>query len=269
MPQPNYLMNLSQSEKDCSPVPFANHLTMQSAPQKIRIYQPTDPLQDGISRLELVGVMGSDKDVVSDARTSYAKDRGSEFNERDYQLLVYLLKNKHTSPLRGSALKFTVKAPLFICRQWWKHVVASAAIEEQVGWNEQSFRYTVATREFYVPKQLFGQSSVNKQQSDAPLSNSEELLSAYRRAMKHNADIYDYLLEQGTSREQARAVLPPAVYTTWVWTASLQSVLHFIALRDGHGAQAEIARYARDIEVITTQYFPRTIEAFKEVGRSL
>jgi len=231
-----------------------------------------DPLQDGKSHLSLIGVLGSDKDVVEDARTSFATARTAELTDKDVKLLSYLISHKHTSPLRGSVMKFRVVAPLFICRQWYKHAVASAHTEEQLGWNEQSFRYTEATdgSDYYVPEVFRKQSASNRQATEGQISeeDSDFAWKLYRNACDESYSAYRKLLLLGVGREQARAVLSPAFYTTWVWTASLQSVLHFISLRKGHGAQSEIALYAECIEMLVDDFFPFTLSAFNEAGRS-
>ncbi len=77
-----------------------------------------DPLGDGKSKLELVSHLGSDLDVVNDARASFEK-KSESFSKQDERLIHYLIEHRHTSPLRGVVFKFKVKAPLFLCRQWW------------------------------------------------------------------------------------------------------------------------------------------------------
>lgn len=64
-------------------------------------------------------------------------------------------------------------------------------------------------------------------------------------------------------REQARGVLIPAVYTSWVWTVSLQALLNFIGLRMGAGAQSEIGAYAQAILELIEPIVPQAIAAWK------
>ncbi|NBO31843.1 MAG: hypothetical protein EBV05_09685 [Cyanobacteria bacterium WB6_1B_304] len=101
-----------------------------------------DPLADNKSRIELLAFLGGDLDIVNDARASFEKT-SQQLNPQDIKLIHYLAKHQHTSPFRGTVFKFKVKAPLFICRQWWKHVIASNHNDEQLGWNEKSFRLIV------------------------------------------------------------------------------------------------------------------------------
>lgn len=232
----------------------------------IDLNRPLDPLNDGKSSLIVLDYWGSDKDVVEDARTSYGRVRSDAFVEKDESLLRFLIKHQHTSPFRGSGIKFHVKAPLFICRQWWKHVVSSAHTEEQLGWNEQSFRYTEPPMDFYFPSEFRAQSTTNKQVGEGRVKDQELAASFYRKAMECSIEAYYGLLEQGVCREQARAILAPAIYTQWVWTASLQTVLHFIGLRKGEGAQSEIVAYADAIEKLVELHFPVVMGIFRELG---
>lgn len=231
-----------------------------------------DPLGDGKSRIELIDSMGNDLSVVNDARASFAK-RSEVLAEKDIKLIKYLIQHKHTSPLRGVTFKFQVKAPLFLCRQWWKHVVASAHNEEQLGWNEKSFRYTEISDEdeFYIPKQFHHQSSNNKQAAGDPLNPAlnNMAIDLYRTQCEESYQAYKLLLGLGVCREEARGVLVPAVYTNWVWTASLQSTLHFVGLRKGEGAQKGIQLYAAAIEELISPIVPHTIGAWKELNYTI
>ncbi len=223
-----------------------------------------DPLNDGISRIELIDSMGNDLSVVNDARASF--DKSSDvLTERDIKLIDYLIKHRHTSPLRGVTFKFQVKAPLFICRQWWKHCLASNHNDEQIGWNERSFRYTDAIDqpEFYRPEVFAKQSTSNKQASAGILTENENTLASalYQATCDASYDTYFRLINLGVSREQARAVLVPAVYTSWVWTVSLQSALNFIDLRTGSGAQTEIALYAECVKELIAPIVPEVLKA--------
>ena len=225
-----------------------------------------DPLQDGMSRIELLDHMGGDLAVVNDAKASF--DRvADELGDREIKLLRYLAEHNHTSPFRGTVFKFRVKAPLFVCRQWWKHVIASNHNDEQLGWNETSFRYVaIDSPEYYCPESFRLQAKDNKQGSEGQLELQDDAhcRRAYRNACNAAYDAYSQLLEMGVCREEARAVLPPSFYTTWVWTASLQSVLHFVDLRKGYGAQSQIVKYAECVEELILPIVPHAISAWND-----
>ena len=225
-----------------------------------------DPLGDGKSALRLLDSMGNSLSVVNDARQSFAAE-STEWTERDGKLLCYLAKHHHTSPFRGVVFKWSVKAPLFIARQWWKHAVASTFVDDQLGWNEKSFRYCAADEaEFYIPIEFLQQSEDNRQASAGPLpSRSQSLAFAqYAQAVEACKQAYAGLLLTGVSKEQARAILPSALYTSFVWTCSLQALFHFISLRIGHGAQGEIVAYAKALLELGRPVAPEAFNAFAE-----
>ena len=205
-----------------------------------------DPLNDGKSHLGLIDFMGNSLSIVNDARQSFDA-KSEQWTEKDGKLLNYLAREHHTSPFRGIVFKWQVKAPLFVARQWWKHTVASTYVDDQLGWNEKSFRYCSAEdAQFYTPPTFLRQSESNRQASDGPLSSSAQSRAQifYKEALSISKAAYEELVAIGVSKEQARAVLPAALYTSFVWTCSLQALFHFISLRKGKGAQTEITAYA-------------------------
>jgi len=233
-----------------------------------------DPLGDRKSALQLIDIMGTDLSVVNDARSSFDKI-SIELSAKDEKLIDYLAHQQppHSSPFRGCALKFRVSAPLPICRQWLKHIVASNHSDEQHQWNEMSFRFTELTEpKFYTPEKYRTQSTSNRQSSGDYLD--EETNQRVRQLAIENQnrafETYQTMLTLGVSREQARDALPTGTYTTWTWTVSLQSLLHFIELRKGSGAQTEILAYAQVLTEIVTKLFPATCAAwFREVESEL
>ena len=224
-----------------------------------------DPLNDGRSRIELIDSMGNDLSIVNDARASFEKS-STQLSDRDIKLIHYLIKHQHTSPFRGVVFKFKVKAPLYICRQWWKHVVASNHNDEQLGWNEKSFRYVAIddSNEFYIPQTFRQQSKNNKQATVGSLAEdfNQKAIAIYQEQCENSYQAYSKLLELGVGREQARGVLIHSVYTSWVWTVSLQALLNFIGLRLGAGAQSEIGSYAQAIIELIKPIVPVSMEAW-------
>lgn len=229
-----------------------------------------DPLSDGISSLRLLDYMGSSIDIVNDARQSFDAE-SPEFTPRDQKLLNYLVKHKHTSPFRGVVFKWQVKAPLFVARQWWKHVIGGTYANDQLGWNEKSFRYCVADdEEFYMPNTFRQQSKNNKQASSGPLNGRGQGVAeaAYSDALLVMKDAYKTLLAAGVSKEQARGILPTCHYTSFVWTCSLQALLHFLSLRLPEDSQWEIRAYADHMAEIAEPIVPEAFDAFYENGQT-
>jgi thymidylate synthase (FAD) len=224
-----------------------------------------DPLQDGKSLVMLLDSMGNSLSVVNDARQSF-DNRKEQWNEKDEKLLNYLAREHHTSPFRGVVFKWHVKTPLFIARQWWKHTVASTYVDDQLGWNEKSFRYCSAEdAQFYVPSTFLQQAETNRQASGGPLSTSGQSRASifYEEALSVAKAAYEELVAMGMSKEQARAVLPAAMYTSFTWTCSLQALFHFISLRIGKGAQAEITAYAEALLKLARPIAPEAFAAFE------
>ena len=254
----------------CSPVPNQYSRPLQASSRPMTDFTKHDPLSDGISSLRLLDYMGSSIDIVNDARQSFDAE-SPEFTPRDQKLLNYLVKHKHTSPFRGVVFKWQVKAPLFVARQWWKHVIGGTYANDQLGWNEKSFRYCVADdEEFYVPNTFRRQSANNKQASSGPLNGSGQGVAeaAYSDALLVMKDAYRALLDAGVSKEQARGILPTCHYTSFVWTCSLQALLHFLSLRLPEDSQWEIRAYADHMAKIAEPIVPEAFDAFYENGQT-
>jgi len=201
--------------------------------------------------------------VVNAARVSFGKHH-SKLQRGDKALLNYLVKNKHDSPFRHVQITFRIKAPEFVMRQWYKHIVGISYTPEREidhAWNEISGRYVEYPDEFYFPEIFRKQSSDNKQATrneeiDQPLKASE----IYEKAVTHSYVSYKELLELGVGREIARTILPLNFYTEVYWTASLQAILNFINLRDHDGSQHEIRLYAKSLAELVKTVAPITME---------
>ena len=223
-----------------------------------------DPLRDGISMVRLIDWMGSSLDIVCDARQSFDQS-SSEWSEKDQKLLNYLVKHQHTSPFRGVVTKWQVKAPLFVCRQWWKHVIGGTFANDTLGWNEKSFRYCEADDDlFYMPREFRQQSASNKQASDGLLEEpaNQMAMIEYAKALEQAKQAYKALLTLGVSKEQARGILPVGIYTSYTWTCSLHALLHFPSLRDKADSQGEIQAYAQALSMLARPLFKEAFEAF-------
>lgn len=245
--------------------------------------------------VRLVDYMGSDAAIVQAARVSYGK--GTKHVREDRGLIRYLMRHRHSSPFEMCELKFHVKLPIFIARQWVRHRTASL--------NEYSARYSEMREEFYIPNEhspnehspnepslsepspnelspseqgsrvlfieasLGGQSQSNRQgrSSAAPMlargdKRKETSAKMFRRAQSSFA-YYKDLLSAGLSRELARITLPLSTYTEFYWKSNLHNLFHFLALRMDAHAQDEIRLYARVIfDEIVRPLFPIASEAF-------
>lgn len=221
-----------------------------------------DVLDQGYVRL--VNHMGSDLTVVNAARVSFAKE-SQQLEEKDFRLIKYLAREGHTSPFRHVMLQFEIYAPLMVARQWWKYVVGSAHMEgtgdSLEGWNESSRRYVTEEPVFYVPGENDWRSrpANAKQGSGEPLEPElgTKLTKMLKRYVEEGLRNYEQALELGLSAEQARLFLPAyGLYVRWYWTASLQSVCHFLNQRLAHDAQGEIQIYAKAVMALSKPLFP-------------
>jgi thymidylate synthase (FAD) len=218
--------------------------------------------------VRLVDYMGSDLTVVNAARVSYAKE-SLELNEKDIRLIKFLAREDHTSPFRHAIVQLENYAPLMVARQWWKYIVGSAHMEgtgdSLDGWNESSRRYVTEEPVFYIPNPDEWRSAPenSKQGSGEPINHDDGawFTAALMKYVEQGEKLYGRALEYGVCAEQARLFLPAyGIYVRWYWTASLQSVCHFLAQRLEHDAQKEIQDYAKVVLELIKPLFPVSVE---------
>ena len=217
--------------------------------------------------IEVVDTLGDDLTPVNAARVSF--DGFSEtFTDKDRKLSKFLIKHKHHSPFRHQHTMFIIKAPEFVMRQWYKHVVGiettSSHVTKDHAWNEISGRY-VPYDEFYEPTEFRKQSEDNKQASDGLVDNQSHVKRIWEIGQREAISAYEDMLERGVAREQARSILPLTVYTKVWWTASFQSIMNFIELRDEKTSQVEIQEYAKVMKKIMLKTFPETTKLWSEI----
>jgi len=216
--------------------------------------------------IELVDTLGDDLTPVNAARVSF-DGFSEEFTDKDRKLSKFLIKHKHHSPFRHQHAMFIIKAPEFVMRQWYKHVVGiettSSHVTKDHAWNEISGRY-VPYDEFYEPTEFRKQSEDNKQASDGLIDEQVEATMYWRTTQNNTIETYNKLLDMGMAKEQARSILPLTVYTKVWWTASFQSIMNFIELRDEPTSQVEIQEYAKALKEIMLQTFPETTKLWLE-----
>ncbi|WP_448517573.1 FAD-dependent thymidylate synthase [Pseudothermotoga sp.] len=187
--------------------------------------------------VELIDHMGDDTSVVRAARICHASQPGDE--ERDRQLIEFLMKNRHETPFEHVTFTFHVKCPIFVARQWMRHRIAS--------YNELSGRYSEYEDEFYVP----GRDRLDEK-------SIEKIEKTYKSAY----EAYQELIASGVRREIARMVLPVALYTQFIWTVNARSLMNFLSLRADSHAQWEMQQYALAVAQIFKSICPKSYEAF-------
>ncbi len=236
------------------------------------LYQPIPLLDHGFVRV--IDYMGDDGAIVQAARVSYGK--GTRKVREDHGLINYLMRHRHTTPFEMCEIKYHVKLPIFVARQWIRHRTANV--------NEYSARYSILDREFYIPapEQLGAQSKGNRQGRGDVLEGEEadRVLKLLRedseRAYEHytemlNADEEGNILDpnhSGLARELARMNLSLNFYTQWYWKTDLYNLMHFISLRADLHAQYEIQVYANVLLDTLSRWVPMTHTAFLQYRMS-
>lgn len=226
------------------------------------LFQPINVLDHGFVRV--VDYMGSDASIVQAARVSYGK--GTKKVNEDQGLINYLLRHRHSTPFEMCEIKFHIKLPIFIARQWIRHRTANV--------NEYSARYSVLDKEFYIPDlgNVAAQSTINNQGRGETLSTdkAQQVLDILREDALRAYDHYQDLLNLegpeglGVARELARMNLPVNFYTQWYWKIDLHNLMHFLQLRADPHAQYEIRVYAEAMLDILKRWVPMTYRAFQD-----
>ena len=218
--------------------------------------------------IEVIDSLGSDLTVVNSARVSFGK-RKTKFDKSDARLVRYLAKYKHYSPFRHLQVQFHLKAPEFVMRQWYKHVVGiettSSSSTKDHAWNEISGRY-VPVEDYYYPSVWRKQSEDNKQASEGVLDDLQQkrMNDTYNEFMRQVEMTYSRMIDAGMAKEQARIVLPLNQYTEVYWTASFQAIMNFIELRNEKTSQWEIQEYAKVLLELMFDVYPETTKLWSE-----
>lgn len=216
--------------------------------------------------IRVVDYMGDDSAIVQAARVSYGK--GTKQTNEDRGLIRYLMRHWHSTPFEMCEMKFHVKLPFFVARQWIRHRTANV--------NEYSARYSILDKEFYLPSidDICKQSVINKQGRSEPLNaeQAEVILNVLKDDAERCYSNYEHMLNEdmshndhpGIARELARVNLTLNFYTQWYWKIDLHNLLHFIRLRADAHAQYEIRVYAEKLAEIVKLWVPHTFEAFED-----
>lgn len=214
--------------------------------------------------VRVIDYMGCDESIVQAARVSYGK--GTKKVSRDRALIRYLMRHRHTTPFEMCEIKLHVRVPMHTWRQWIRHRTASV--------NEYSTRYSIAIDDAQetASDEWRTQSGTNRQGSGEPLDVEvgRDLSEREQQLLSNIRDEYEYRLEKGVAREQARKDLPLSTYTEAYWKIDLQNLLHFLELRMDPAAQEEIRLYAEIIgHEIVSRWCPLAWEAFMDYRMGL
>jgi thymidylate synthase (FAD) len=211
-------------------------------------------------KVELLEIFGNDDMVANAARVSYGKEASNYSVDQNAKLIKYLAEHNHTSPFRHPQLQYRITCPIFVERQLFKHQVGLTA-------NSISGRYVDFEDNYYIINDFRIQSKISKQGSDGNLElndNDKAEIIMYNHI--HNSKTaYQELLKLGVAKEQARALLPLCLETTFIWTGSLLAYINFWKLRITRDTQIETMHIAQDMlhELkIKTNCFQHSLNAF-------
>ena len=248
---------------------FTTKRATSPALEKI-LYDPIKVLDHGFVRV--IDYMGDDAAIVQAARVSYG--RGTKQVSQDKGLINYLMRHWHSTPFEMCEIKFHVKLPIFVARQWIRHRTANV--------NEYSARYSIMDKEFYIPspEMLSPQSKKNHQGRAEGMTLSPEESARVLEILKGDSErVYGHYEElmnasndgsvineekSGIARELARMNLTMNYYTQWYWKCDLHNLMHFLMLRADPHAQYEIRAYADEMIKIVEKWVPFAYDAFVE-----
>ena len=239
------------------------------APELEKILFEAIPILDH-GFIRVVDYMGDDTSIVQAARVSYGK--GTKKVSTDSGLIKYLMRHWHSTPFEMCEIKYHVKLPIFIARQWIRHRTANV--------NEYSARYSILDKEFYLPKSehLAAQSQNNRQGRGDILKGEQakKVLELLKNDAEQTYNNYETMLNEkfdgsvidekgtGLARELARMNLTLNTYTQWYWKTDLLNLMNFLRLRADHHAQYEIRAYADAMLDTLKKWVPITFEAFMD-----
>ena len=247
----------------------ANKTKRITAPELEKIlYEAISVLDHGFVRV--VDYMGDDSSIVQAARVSYGK--GTKKVNTDAGLIKYLMRHWHSTPFEMCEIKYHVKLPIFIARQWIRHRTANV--------NEYSARYSILDKEFYLPasEHLAAQSQSNRQGRGDIIEGEQakKVLDLLKNDAERTYKNYEEMLNQrydgsiidenkaGLARELARMNLTLNTYTQWYWKTDLLNLMNFLRLRADQHAQYEIRAYADVMLDTLKKWVPTTYEAFMD-----
>tara|TARA_B100000953_G_scaffold10657_1_gene9487 strand:- start:107 stop:1054 length:948 start_codon:yes stop_codon:yes gene_type:complete len=232
------------------------------------LYEAIPVLDHGFIRV--VDYMGDDSSIVQAARVSYGK--GTKKVSTDAGLIKYLMRHWHSTPFEMCEIKYHVKLPIFIARQWIRHRTANV--------NEYSARYSILDKEFYLPtpEHLAAQSKNNRQGRGDILKGDQakQVLDLLKKDAEQTYKNYEEMLNErydgsvidekksGLARELARMNLTLNTYTQWYWKTDLLNLMNFLRLRADDHAQYEIRAYATAMLDTLKKWVPTTYEAFMD-----
>lgn len=218
----------------------------------------------------LLDSMGDDSSIIQAAQVSHTAIHDQTRKINPARFIGALVRQKHGSPFEHNSMKFRIKAPIFVFREFMRHRIGFS-------YNEISGRYAKSAGEFYIPKPdrpmvaAEGSTSMKPAYEAADpailVGMSQDMQYVYEEAWFR----YETMLANGIAKEMARSVLPVGMYSEMVVTCNARSLMAFLALRTSDAGtsypQHEIELVAKKMESIFAELFPETYVAFQNAGR--
>ncbi len=257
-----------QQKRDIAELQSQKNSTKRVTSEELEkiLYDAIPVLDHGFIRV--VDYMGDDSSIVQAARVSYGK--GTKKISTDSGLIRYLMRHRHSTPFEMCEIKYHVKLPIFVARQWIRHRTANV--------NEYSARYSILDKEFYIPakENLAAQSQINRQGRGQVINGeqADEILNMLKDDAERTYKNYEKMLNEkydgtvidegkaGLARELARMNLTLNSYTQWYWKTDLLNLLNFLFLRADDHAQYEIRAYAEVMLDTVKKWVPVAHSAF-------
>ncbi len=224
---------------------------------------------DGIGVLDhgkvsLIAESADDLDVVNAARVSLHAEE-YEMNDKNKGLIKFLMRERHGTPFEHGFFKFRIKAPLFVFREWHRHRVGHS-------YNEWSARYSQLDPVFYIPSvenvvEQQGKPGNYEFSAHHDREVAQRFVDALKDECENDYEQYQWAIDSGIARQQARLFLPVNIYSEMIWSCNPRSLMHFLSLRNTNNAQWEIKQFAEVVEEFFFVAMPITAKAFVDGGR--
>ncbi len=234
-------------------------------------------LNDGFVVVDKIS--DTESELVELVRRVYETDsEKNRAHRRGPDLLKFMWNNGHTSPFGFITLRFFIKAPLFVARQWFRHrtglplemgedrfvVDTDTNASRYHQMLEYSGRYGQYTHSFYLPAEdrLVSQPISTLQTVQGVVPSAESIRESMREEQGALGENYQGYLDVGLSREVARINMPLSQFVTFEYQQDLGNLFHWLAMRRHPAAQWEIREYAKVIEDVVHRHFPWTYDAW-------
>jgi len=217
---------------------------------KVKLVSYSKPVIEGIETpTDLVAFCAR----VSNPNNQYNKETAEK-------LIKYLIDNQHWSPLEMCHATLEIETTRDIARQILRH--------RSFSFQEFSQRYADPTKELdFVLREARLQDNKNRQNS---IETDNPALQAFwetqqKRVLETVKSAYEWAIQNGIAKEQARAVLPEGLTVSRLYmNGTLRSWIHFIELRSANGTQKEHQLVAKECARVIAEVFPLTTEFVTE-----